>query len=95
VGIVGINHAQEYLSFEGERRFPTDGKKYKHPIQEAAEAEKRLRNLAAQSFDEFLILKFIATNKPPLAFKWVDEHAMEMDYGAILARISQQYEKRF
>jgi hypothetical protein len=38
VGIVGVNFAQEYTSYEGERAFPTNGKKYKHPIQEAGDA---------------------------------------------------------
>src|SRR5947207_15749924 len=42
VGIVGVNCAPTYTSYEGERAWPTDGKKHKHPIQEAAEAERRL-----------------------------------------------------
>lgn len=95
IAIVGINHANHYLSFEGEREFLTDGKKYKHPIQEALEAKRRLQSLAAASFDEFLILPFIATNEPAYAFKWVDENAVRMDYGAALARMSAQYERRF
>lgn len=95
VGIVGINHASEYLSFEGERSFPTDGSRYKHPIQEATEAERRLKEFAAPNFDEFLILKFIATNMPPLHFRWVNAKKVEHSYGASLVRISQQYEQRF
>lgn len=42
VGIVGINFAGQCTSYEGERPFPTDGRRYKHPIQEAAQAEGRL-----------------------------------------------------
>jgi len=42
VGIVGINYADEMTSFEGDRSYPTDGKKYKHPIQEAEQAKLRL-----------------------------------------------------
>ncbi len=33
VGIVGVNHAAQYLSFEGAREFLTDGREYKHPAQ--------------------------------------------------------------
>src|SRR5258707_12874205 len=51
VGFVGINYAESYTSYEGERPWPTDGKKYKHPIQEAASAEGRLREKALPSFD--------------------------------------------
>ncbi len=35
VGIVGINHAERYTSYEGAREYPTDGKREKHPFQEA------------------------------------------------------------
>jgi len=41
VAFVGINFAEQYVSFEGRKRWPTDGKKYKHPIQEAVQAEQR------------------------------------------------------
>jgi DNA methylase len=50
VGIVGINCAPNYTSYEGEREWPTNGKKHKHPIQEAEEAESRLISRAAPSF---------------------------------------------
>lgn len=94
VGIVGVNRAAYCTSYEGERIFQTDGKKYKHPIDEADEAEKRLLQLAAPAFDEFLVLRFEAINEPPYAFSWTDEKAALLDYGAILARISQAYETR-
>lgn len=95
VGIVGINFASEYLSFEGTRSFPTDGRTYKHPIQEAAEAERRLLQSAAPEFDRFLILRFAATNiGPPFDFQWLDGDATAKDYGAELARVSQAYEAR-
>jgi hypothetical protein len=68
VGIVGINFAGRCTSYEGERPFPTDGRRYKHPIQEAAQAEGRLLSLAARYYDEFLILKFEAVNEPPYNF---------------------------
>jgi hypothetical protein len=94
IGVVGVNYAPRYVSFEGNRQFPTDGKKYKHPVQEAAEAERRLLLRAAPSFDEFLVLRFRASNyaNPGYDFAWVDENATKLDYGAILARISQRYE---
>ena len=92
IGVVGINHAQHYVSYEGEKPWPTTGTgKYKHPYQEADEVEKRLRALAAPAFDEFLILHFIATNAPPYEFKWVDEKKTELDYGAVLARVSNSF----
>lgn len=94
VGVVGINFAQECTSYEGDRPFPTDGRKHKHPMQEAREAERRLLSLAAPAFNEFLILRFEATNMEPYGFKWLDEKSTEMSYGAALARISQLYESR-
>jgi hypothetical protein len=93
VGVVGINRAPYCTSYEGERAFRTNGKKYKHPIDEAQEAENRLLQLAAPAFDEFLVLQFKALNEPPYAFSWVNEKATLLDYGAILARISHQYER--
>jgi hypothetical protein len=48
--------------------------------------------MAAPAFDEFLVLKFLARNEPPYEFAWANEQATTLDYGAILARVSQQYE---
>ncbi|MEJ6846797.1 hypothetical protein V3589_11330 [Sinorhizobium fredii] len=93
VGIAGINWSDHYCSIEGERLWPTDGKSYKHPIQEAAEAERHLRERAVPEFDEFIFLHFIATNEEPFTFTWKDEKRTAMDYGAALARISARYEK--
>ena len=95
VGIVGINHAPECTSYEGERAFPTDGRKYKHPIQEAAAAEARLSADAAAHFDEFMIVRFRASNVEPYSFDWVDQPETKADYGAILTRISREYDRRF
>jgi hypothetical protein len=95
IGIVGINRAPYTTTYEGTRSFKTDGSStYKYPIDEASEAERRLRQLAASAFDEFVVLRFEATNEPPFPFKWTDERATALDYGAALARISQQYEAR-
>jgi len=95
IGFVGINTADHYVSREGRRRYPTDGKKEKHPIQEAAEAERRLREQAQPSFDEFLILRFKATNKKPFPFEWQNFKALKMEYGALLTRVAREYDQRF
>jgi hypothetical protein len=92
VGIVGINHAPQYISYEGDRTYPTTGAGgFLHPIQEAAEAEARLLSLAAPSYDAFLILRFIATNQAPFTFSWVNAHKTNLDYGAVLARVSNRF----
>jgi hypothetical protein len=95
VGFIGINFADQYISFEGTKRWPTDGKKYKHPIQEAAQAEQRLNEKARASFDEFQILRFQATNVKPYPFDWVDLLTTEMEYSALLTRVSREYDRRF
>ena len=95
VGVVGINRAPYTTTHEGTRSFKTDGSStYKHPISEADEAERRLLQLAAPSFEEFVILRFEATNEEPYQFAWSNERSTLLDYGAALARISQQYEAR-
>lgn len=96
VGIVGINRAPQYCSYEKDREYMTNGTSgFRHPAQEADEAERRLMSLAAPNFDEFLILRFVATNQPPFAFSWSKPKGVALDYGAALARISQEYESRF
>jgi len=95
VAFVGINFAERYVSFEGKKKWPTDGKKYKHPIQEAAQAEQRLKDKAQSAFNEFQILQFRATNAKPFPFEWVDLATMEMEYSSVLTRISREYDRRF
>ena len=95
IGIVGINRAKVYTSYEGIREYLTDGKKYKHPIEEAAEAELRLYSLAAQQFDEFIVLRFDASNVSPYPFTWIDEGATRLEYAAALTRVVREYESRF
>ena len=95
VGIVGINYASEYTSYERDKVWRTDGREYKHPIQEAAEAERRLLTQARSAFDEFLILRFRARNELPFPFAWVDQNSTELDYGAALTRILREYDRRF
>jgi hypothetical protein len=93
--IVGINSALVCSSYEGDRVFITNGKRHKHPCQEAAEAEARLVAQAKPSFDEFLVLRYRATNTEPYDFGWVDLQVTALDYGAILTRISREYDRRF
>jgi len=95
VGIVGINQAARCVSYEGEAAWPTDGRKYRHPCQEAAEAERRLLARAAGGFDEFLFLRYLATNVPPYRFEWTDEARTERDYAAALTRLARKYDARF
>jgi hypothetical protein len=96
VGIVGINQAESYVGYEKDKEWPTTGRDgYLHPYQEAAKAQSRLEADAKPHFDEFLFVRFKATNAPPFPFEWVDLRGLRLDYGAVLARISEKYEKRF
>jgi hypothetical protein len=95
VGLVGVNFASSYTGYEGDRQFPTDGKKNKHPVQEADDAIARLRERAQPEFDEFMFLRFAASNVEPYPFLWIDENETVMDYGAMLTRISREYDRRF
>jgi hypothetical protein len=96
VAIVGINRADSMVGYEGDRPFPTTGAGgFLHPVQEAPEAERRLRAQAADEFDEFLVLRFKATNEGLFPFAWADYAETRLDYGAALARISATYQQRF
>jgi hypothetical protein len=95
IGIVGINRASEYTSYEVTREYPTDGRREKHPIQEAATAESKILADAAPHFDELQIIRFRATNTPPFPFEWVDLAQTEKEYSALLVRLSREYDKRF
>lgn len=94
VGVVGINHAEVCQSFEGDRTFLTDGKKHKHPIQEAAEVERRIVQLVKPAYDELIILRFRATNIEPFGFEWFDESRTTEEYSTLLARVCRAYGKR-
>lgn len=96
VAVVGVNQAESTVSYEGDRPFPTTGKGgFLHPIQEAAEAERRLRTIAAPDLDEFLVLRFKATNVAPYPFEWANYNETRLDYAAALSRISARYQQRF
>jgi len=96
VAVIGINHAETTVGYEGDRPFPTTGKQgFLHPFQEAPEAERRLLAHAAREFDEFLVLKFKAIDTPPYPFEWVDYQETRLDYSVALSRISARYQHRF
>jgi hypothetical protein len=95
IAIVGINHAQYTVGYEGERAFRTDGKSNRHPYQEAPETERRLLADAAPHFDEFITLHYSATNEPPYPFSWVNLTLTSQNYGSSLVRISREYDRRF
>jgi hypothetical protein len=96
IAVVGVNQAECYVSYEGERAFSTTGHGgFMHPYQEAPEAERRLLAGASPAFDEFLILRFRATNQPPYAFEWVSYKDLRLDYAAALTRICSRYQQRF
>lgn len=95
IALIGVNFSERYTSFEGERSFPTDGRTYKHPIQEAKDAIVRLESKARSAFDEFQYLNFRATNEPPYRFEWVDERQTQLEYAALLTRVSREYDRRF
>ncbi len=95
VALVGINYAPHYVAYEGERTTETDGAKYPHPIQQAAKAEAKVRLELKDVFEEVVVLPFIATNKEPFEFDWVNLSAVANEYSAALIRISKEYERRF
>lgn len=96
VAVVGINQASEYLSYEGERTFLTTGAgSYRHPIQEFAETERRIRQHVAPHYDELIVLPFVATNQPPYEFSWVNPIHVANEYAGALIRLSNEYEQRF
>jgi hypothetical protein len=90
VGLVGINLADHYVSFEGSRRYPT-GEFGPHPSQEAPEAERRLWAEAEPCYDEFLVLPFVATNEPPFDFRWWDLNTTVDRYSSMLVRVLDRY----
>ncbi|WP_419164220.1 hypothetical protein [Candidatus Palauibacter sp.] len=95
LGIVGVNHACSYRSVEGDRVYETGkGKSGPHPIHEAPAAILRLDE-TKPAFDEFLILRFGATNREPYSFDWVDSTEARRDYSSALVRIAGSYQHRF
>lgn len=96
VAVVGIIQADSMTSYEGDRPWPTTGRaSFLHPFQEAQEAERRLHAEAEPAFDEFVVLRFKATNAPPYLFEWANYNDTRLDYAAALSRISARDQQRF
>ena len=94
IALIGVNHAAEYMSREGRRKWKTTGQgSYPHPIQEAHKVIDRL--IAVPGYDEKLILPYSATNYPPYDFFWEDFEKTREEYSALLVRVSSAYESRF
>ena len=93
VGFVGLNMAGQYISYEGDREYPT-GRYGPHPAQEAPEAERRLLLDAEPCYGEFLILPFRAPNRPPFDFEWVNIRLLQDAYASILVRLLRSYDRR-
>jgi hypothetical protein len=94
VGIGAVNYSEKYSGVEGTREFPVD-RTAARAAQEAEETARRLVEQVGPVFDEFLLFKFTATNRPPYPFGWLDAGAVRADYGAALVRIAHLYEQRF
>ena len=95
VALVGVNHAPYAVGYEGDRAFRTDGRANRHPMQEAADATRRLQRDVAPYYDEIIMLHYSATNDDPFPFSWVNFNQTSADYGAALVRISREYDRRF
>jgi hypothetical protein len=94
VAIAAVNFSEKYTGLEGTREFPID-RIPARATHEAEETARRLDQQAGPSFDEFLLFKFKATNRPPYPFGWLHADSVRADYGAALVRIAHLYEQRF
>ena len=95
IAIVGVNHAEYTVGYEGDRAYRTDGKSNRHPVQEATKATERLIAAVTGKFDELLILPFEATNESPYTFRWTNFADTEANYAAALVRVGREYDRRF
>src|SRR6266545_1549632 len=88
--IVGINYSDAYVSYEGDRSYPAKPA----PAKEAPTAIQRIVQRITPTFDELLVLRFRATNRPPYPFEWVDAQDTRQSYGAALLRINDLVSNR-
>ena len=93
IGIAGVNYAERYTSYEGDRAYIAEGREA--PTREAPRIAERLRNEAAPEFDEFLILRFQASSEAPYPFAWSNLTSTEQEVNAALLRTLRLYEARF
>jgi hypothetical protein len=94
VGIAAVNYSEKYTGIEGTRSFPID-RKVEKAVREADETCRRLDDQVRPAFDEFLLFRFKATNRPPYPFVWLNSEGAKANYGAALVRIAALYEQRF
>jgi hypothetical protein len=89
LAVVGINHETNYVGHEGERSF-------RHLLRanEPKMVHAKLKILL-ESYDEVLVLRFRATNQEPYPFRWLSDKEVNLDYGAVLTRIGEAYQRRF
>jgi len=91
VGIAGVNHAPQYVGYEGNRLYVAK----KAPAKEADEIIRRLDRDVRANYDEFLILPYSATNIEPFPFAWIGEKNVRQEYASLLVRLCDLYERRF
>lgn len=91
VAIVGVNYADRYIGWEGDRPFLAK----EPPGREAGDFARRIGSTVDSHYDELLILRFSATNIEPYGFEWLNKIQTEQLYGSALVRISAEYERRF
>ncbi len=84
--IVGLNWANDYLSFEGDRTTVAR----KAPSREAGEVRRRIQE-QVRDYDELLFLEFKATNREPYNFAWINSAATRELYAAALLGVSNQF----
>jgi hypothetical protein len=91
VGIAGVNHAPQYVGYEGSRSHVAK----KAPAKEANEIIRRLDRDVRANYDEFLVLPYSATNIEPFPFAWIGEKNVRQEYASLLVRLCDLYERRF
>lgn len=94
VGFAAVNYSDHWTGMEGTRSFPVQ-RTARRALTESDETSRRLLHLAAPAFNEFVLLRFRATNQEPFPFSWLDAAGIAADYGAVLVRLSHLYEMRF
>lgn len=95
IGIVGVNHAEQFSSRIGNVVTTTNGVgSRRHPYQEAAAATQIVQQ-AAPLYDELLIVDYNATNDPPYPFTFAQQLTLIANYSALLARVIAEYDNRF
>lgn len=93
VAFVGINHAETYTSYEGDKSYVAAGRQA--PAVEGPKTIDRLTPVIQFKYDECLFLRFKASNVDPYPFSWVDEADTVQRYNTLLLRVIRKYEERF